>query len=392
MVSKIDQDSMRETNRKLVLQVLFNAEQTSRVEIADQVHLHKSTISSIYRNLEEEGFIEELGDGVASNAGGRRPKLIRFNHNYGYIVTFDLSRGHLRYLVANITGEVIQNGEFQIRNLPILNIQQLAIDFIQGLNDLGTDHGLIGIGLGIHGVVFKNKIRYVPYHEDLLTLNIVENLENQFQVPVYLENEANLAAIYTRDFQGHLLTPNIRTFSTLNIHDGIGSGMIQNDRLFIGKHGEAGEVGRSITFQTNFNQNHSPVHLEDLFSEESILQRTAKALKTEQLSRQEFCSLVDQKNPIATDMLHYWLQALAMICYNMAQQTAPDAILLYSRIIALRPEYFTSLQNFYQAITPNSDTKILFAHQTVDKAILLGGVALVTRKLLNFDNFKLSFH
>ncbi|WP_246163797.1 winged helix-turn-helix transcriptional regulator [Weissella coleopterorum] len=69
MVSKIDQDSMRETNRKLMLQVLFNAEQTSRVEIADQVHLHKSTISSIYRNLEEEDFIEELGDGVASNAG-----------------------------------------------------------------------------------------------------------------------------------------------------------------------------------------------------------------------------------------------------------------------------------------------------------------------------------
>ncbi|WP_246163799.1 ROK family protein [Weissella coleopterorum] len=287
---------------------------------------------------------------------------------------------------------MIQNGEFQTRNLPISNIQQLAIDFIQGLDDLGTNHGLIGIGLGIHGVVFKNKISYVPYHEDLLTLNIVENLEDQFQVPVYLENEANLAAIYTRDFQGHLLDPNIRTFSTLNIHDGIGSGMIQNDRLFIGKHGEAGEVGRSITFQTDLNQNYSPIHLEDLFSEESILQRTAMALKTEQLSRQEFCSLVDQKDPIATDMLHHWLQALAMICYNMAQQTAPDAILLYSRIIALRPEYFELLQHFYQNITPNSDTKILFAHQTVDKAILLGGVALVTRKLLNFDNFKLSFH
>lgn len=392
MVSKIDQDSMRETNRQLMLQVLFNAEQTSRVEIADKVHLHKSTISSIYRNLEEEGFIEELGDGVASNAGGRRPKLIRFNHNYGYIVTFDLSRGHLRYLVAKITGEVLQNGEFQTRNLPIVNIQQLAIDFINGLDTLGTDHGLIGIGIGIHGVVFNNTIRYVPYHEDLLTLNLVENLEDQFQVPVYLENEANLAAIYTRDFQGHLLDPNMLSFSTLNIHDGIGSGMIQNDRLFIGKRGEAGEVGRSITFKTNFEPTEQSVHLEDLFSEESILHRTAIKLKTQQLTRQEFCSLVDQKDPIATDMLNQWLHAIAMICYNMAQQSAPDAIFLYSRIIALRPEYFEQLQKYYQAIIPASDTKILFAHQTVDKAILLGGLAFVTRKLLNFDSFKLTFH
>ena len=43
MVSKVDQDAMRDTNRKLMLQALFNAQQTSRSEIAEQIALHKST-------------------------------------------------------------------------------------------------------------------------------------------------------------------------------------------------------------------------------------------------------------------------------------------------------------------------------------------------------------
>ena len=40
MVSKVDQDAMRDTNRKLMLQALFNAQQTSRSEIAEQIALH----------------------------------------------------------------------------------------------------------------------------------------------------------------------------------------------------------------------------------------------------------------------------------------------------------------------------------------------------------------
>ena len=58
MVSKVDQDAMRDTNRKLMLQALFNAQQTSRSEIAEQIALHKSTVTTIYRDVEADGYIE----------------------------------------------------------------------------------------------------------------------------------------------------------------------------------------------------------------------------------------------------------------------------------------------------------------------------------------------
>lgn len=70
---KTDQDVMRENNKKLVLKTLFNTDQTSRSSIADQINLQKSTVSSIVRELQDQGLIEELGTGEASNIGGVGP-------------------------------------------------------------------------------------------------------------------------------------------------------------------------------------------------------------------------------------------------------------------------------------------------------------------------------
>lgn len=63
----------RINNRKLVLQQLFNNKETSRAEIARQLHLNKSTVSSIYSELDDEGFIEEVrqGNRPAVVAGSR---------------------------------------------------------------------------------------------------------------------------------------------------------------------------------------------------------------------------------------------------------------------------------------------------------------------------------
>ena len=58
MVKKANLDVVRENNRKLVLQTLFNSEKTSRSSISKAVGLQKSTVSSIFLDLEEEGFVQ----------------------------------------------------------------------------------------------------------------------------------------------------------------------------------------------------------------------------------------------------------------------------------------------------------------------------------------------
>ncbi|WP_454192517.1 winged helix-turn-helix transcriptional regulator [Paenibacillus sp. Marseille-Q7038] len=114
MIKKTDQDVMRENNKKLVLKTLFDTDQTSRSSIADKINLQKSTVSSIVRELHNEGLIEELGIGEASNIGGRRPNLIRFNRKYGFVLAFDMGVKHLRYSINYINGELIHHDSIKI--------------------------------------------------------------------------------------------------------------------------------------------------------------------------------------------------------------------------------------------------------------------------------------
>ena len=89
-MDKSDQLTMRDHNQRLVLQALFNAKETSRAQLAVDLNLHKSTISSIYRDLDKLGFIEDLGEGTTTETGGRKAKMIRFNRRYGYVMSFHM--------------------------------------------------------------------------------------------------------------------------------------------------------------------------------------------------------------------------------------------------------------------------------------------------------------
>lgn len=69
---------------------------------------------------------------------------------------------------------------------------------------------------------------------------LTENLSKHFGVPVYLDNDANLAALGEWKFgagRGH------RHVLYLTVSTGIGGGVIINNRLLHGYHGLAGELG-----------------------------------------------------------------------------------------------------------------------------------------------------
>ena len=116
MAKKANLDVVRENNRKLVLQTLFNADKTSRSSISKLVGLQKSTVSSIFLDLEAEGFVQELGIGESSNVGGRKPSMIRFNRQYGYVLAFDFGVRHLRYTLNHLSGETIRDGAIAIKS------------------------------------------------------------------------------------------------------------------------------------------------------------------------------------------------------------------------------------------------------------------------------------
>lgn len=385
MTKKTDQDVMRENNKKLVLKTLFNAGQTSRSSIASAVHLQKSTVSSIILELHEDGLIEELGIGEASNAGGRRPNLIQFNYRYGYVLAFDMGARHLRYSVNYMNGEVIQKESLRLTGHSIKDVFQMMQQVISGLPAFDTMNGLLGIAVSAHAPVHENEIRYSPFLE-LDSFSLLEALQEIVDVPIRFENEANLTAISIRDFWYYLGEEPLSSLLALNIHNGIGVGTIINEQLYHGMQGLAGEIGRSVIYKDG-----QVYRLEELYSEKAVMEKIAQQNGKQELTVEEFVALIKSKDSFVLAVVDEWVTAIAQITYNLVQYGAPEAVFLSSRSLSQFPELLNRIFEEYKALNPLGETRIEFTQHDIYESSLLGGVALIARQVLGLESQDLIF-
>ncbi|MBC2103501.1 ROK family transcriptional regulator [Listeria booriae] len=385
MTKKTDQDVMRENNKKLVLKTLFNAGQTSRSSIASAVHLQKSTVSSIILELHEDGLIEELGIGEASNAGGRRPNLIQFNYRYGYVLAFDMGARHLRYSVNYMNGEVIQKESLRLTGHSIKDVFQMMQQVISGLPAFGTMNGLLGIAVSAHAPVHENEIRYSPFLE-LDSFSLLEALQGIVDVPIRFENEANLTAISIRDFWYYSGEEPLSSLLALNIHNGIGVGTIINEQLYHGMQGLAGEIGRSVIYKDG-----QVYRLEELYSEKAVMEKIAQQNGKQELTVEEFVALIKSKDSFVLAVVDEWVTAIAQITYNLVQYGAPEAVFLSSRSLSQFPELLNRIFEEYKALNPLGETRIEFTQHDIYESSLLGGVALIARQVLGLESQDLIF-
>ena len=261
-------------NKKLVLQQLFNNTETSRAEIARQLNLNKSTVSSIYDELNEEGFIEGIRQGESTSSGGRKPHLVSLNHNYGYVASFNIGTTYMAAMFNYLNGEIIQYSREPIEKFDILSIMQMIKKEITKLQRVdSTQHGLLAIAFSIHGIVYDNKVVDSPFLE-LQGIDLEEYFSKEFDVPVVLENEANLSAVFEQDFG---VNQDIRDLITISIHRGIGVGIITNHSLYRGYRGMAGEIGRSLMSNDLDSGSRQLVKVESLCSEEAIMRQIMDA-------------------------------------------------------------------------------------------------------------------
>ena len=394
MVNKTDQEIMRANNTNLVLQELFNSRQTSRIEIAKQLNLHKSTISSIYQDLFEFGYIEELGQGEATKSGGRRPELIRFNKDMGYVIGFDLGGRNIRYTIANLKGNVIFSGKQAIKSKKAKKIVEQFIDLINEIRsreDLPeTKYGLLGMAIGIHGIIVNRKITYSPFISDLENFDLVKEINEKIKKPIILENEANMTAVFVRDYHDYPQKYHYSNLLSVNIRSGIGAGMIIFDQLQRGDFGVAGEIGRMVIDVSD----NTPKRLEDLTSEDAVIEQIKEIKKQSNVQLEQLVDWYQNGDAKVVALMDDWAMLIATAIYNLSTVSAPQAVFINSRILAMLPELFEKLTQRFDSLHHASlqPPKVYLVSNSIKTANQLGGVAQIIRLLLGLPNEKLHFY
>lgn len=380
------QDLLHQHNIKQVLREIFNHQSISRVDISRRLQLNKSTVSSLYNELEEKGYTAEIGAGESTKVGGRRPVLLTINAHHGFFLSFDLGFNHLHVMANYFNGDVVYFrrvstfGNSMRETLAIID-QEVQKSFQQ----IQTEEGLLGICFSIHGVVNDNIVVTSPW-VDMADVDLPAYFGAKYGVPVVLENEANLAAIYERDFNGAAGKDNILMIS---IHKGIGAGIIWNNHLYRGFNGTAGEIGRTRLF-TDYQSvtTDEGRKVEDDCSEDAVIDQVKVQEHSDTLIREDVVKLDEAGNVAVREILTRFSAGIARIVSNVATTLAPEAIYINSPLIEAVPRLMSEIQFAGKQLGVQQPIKLT---KNASYATMLGGCSMLLHRVLDMEDFDLHF-
>lgn len=243
-----DQALIRKLNTALILDGLRRYAPLSRAELAARIGLNRSTVSSIVNNLIEEGFVIESGlSSEIDQQGvkvGRPGTMLMLNPKGGFAVGVEIGVDFISVIMTDFVARVL----WQKRIASDPSTSQITIlDHTLELNGEAIQAGLelglrpLGIGVGVPGLVdiHQGKLVFAPnLHWSNVPLRLMWS--QRFNLPVFIENEANAAALGEYYFGA---ARGVESFIYLSAGIGLGGGIIIDGKLFRGSSGYASEVG-----------------------------------------------------------------------------------------------------------------------------------------------------
>lgn len=237
-----DQGFIRKLNTAVLLDVLRRFAPLSRADLAARTGLNRSTVSIIVNNLIEEGFVQETD--FQNSKIGRPGMLLELNPKGGFAVGVEIGVDFISVILTDFIANVLW--EQHITSDPEedqIRILDRASEMTQKAIDAGIQQGLrpLGIGIGVPGLVdiHQGKLILAPnLHWTNVPLRLMWS--QRFDMPIFIENEANAAALGEYCFGA---ARGVDSFIYLSAGIGLGGGIIINGKLFRGSSGYAGEVG-----------------------------------------------------------------------------------------------------------------------------------------------------
>lgn len=374
------QEMIRDNNRRLVLEYIVNNPPVSRADLSKHLKLTKATISAIVQDLLLQNLILEIGS--AKTSLGRKPILLEFNQQYGYVLAIDVRPRQILTLTSDLKGE-----NCHVREYPFSPEEQLFSILSGIIQETLKEYELknrkiLGISIGIYGVVQKNQVLFTPYYP-LPDPDLGSLLEERFHIPVLVENEANLSVLGESAFHD-----NCRNMIHINVHDGIGMGILIDGHLYKGKDGYAGEFGHTILFPDGKPCPCGNRGCFELYaSEKAILEEYGKQTRKEKVTIDEFLSDYSRKIPQAQDMMELFVKYMSIGINNLINTFNTDLIVLNSSFSNYIPdinsrivEYLARHQNRDCSIIPSSLQEI---------SGLMGGIRLSCEHFLDIRHLKI---
>lgn len=367
----------------------------ARADLATISGLTRAAVTNSVKSLLNIGAIREIGK--KSNGVGRKKIQLRVKEDFFHVIGTDLGRRHISVSLYNLAGDLL-NKETKVFD-DVRTLQEnlkCAKETIKDMLGYARKNMIEveGIGIGVPGPVDPDKgvVTCAPHYKDSETVDIKESIEKATGIPVFVERDANAAAIGEQLFG---IAKKYDSFVYLLVVEGIGAGIVINSNLYRGVNGLAGKVGRFVFPNLD---NGGVFSLEDYGSEISAL--TMAEESASRLKEGKLFDLLKTKKPGISDLIDAFKdgdKAALEVVERMSYYTAiavsniilfidPSLVIIGGDFVEVSDGFVDSIKNKMRDILSNRSLPELVASPIYDKSIALGAatrtmIELVMRKI-----------
>ncbi len=372
------QQTIKQANSKLVFKLINQHDGISRAQIANVTKLSPTTISSLTDELLIKGLVQEIGIKIVKSSG-RRPILLDVNEEGAYFICADLQQ-HGYYLgLYNLKCQLI-SGQFH----PLVVYGELGNSLVTTSKLLLKKENiakekLLGISIGAPGLIDMQQKKVlsstiIPLTESNL---FYEQLVKAYPLcQIELVNESSLAAyaeiIFVKEIR------NIKNLLYIDVHTGIGAGIIINRNIYRGSHNLAGEFGHiSVDINGPRCKCGAKGCLETVASFPTITKKLPK------YSLQEIQNRYDELYMDVTVVVNKNAKYLAYGINNAVNLLNPEVVIIGGQITIFGQKYLAEVIKIFKdiALGQNKNLPILLS-QVEENAVTLGGARYLLDRIL----------
>ena len=381
---------LTEMNRSAIVKILQQRDVCSRAEIAKITGLTQASITKITAVLIEMGIVSEVG--TIKGNGNRRSIGLRLNAEEKQVIGVKFSRHMFAVGVFDISGKLymMRETEFELEQ----DTREVLTDMKNQIHEtLKKYKNVVAIGLALPGPYIREegRIAMVTSMPKWHDINFIDEFKNEFNKPLFIEQDANAGALAEWWFGNHGRPLN--TLAYFLAGEGVGSGIVENDNLLLGMQGVASEVGH-ISIDVNGPRcecgNYGCLELYCCASAmlERAKQEMPALMNKKYKNRAEACGDVFEEarmgNRKACKVVDEIARYLAYGCVTLINAYNPDIIVIGDIISMGGDLLITTIKETVQArVIPEmyEKVKIEFSKLSVDPT-LYGAAAIATDRLL----------
>jgi glucokinase len=309
-------------------------------------------------------------------------------------VGIDIGGTGTKFGIVDRNGNVLFSSEISTRgHVEVESFIDALHDALHGLIEkTGGPGRMRGIGVGApNGNYYTGTVEYAPNLPWKGIIPLAKLIQNKFQLPTVLTNDANAAAIGEMMYGA---AKGMKDFIMITLGTGVGSGIVSNGLLVLGHDGFAGELGHTIiipdgrkhegtgkfgsleSYASATGVTLTTIEMLQRSKEKSVLREIPK----DKLDSKKVYDAAIAGDKLALDIFEFTGKVLGMALANFVMFSSPEAVVLFGGLtkagdFILKPTREHMEANLIQVF--QNKVKILISHLRESDAAILGASALV---------------